>query len=92
VANTNVIVFGLTMQGYVPPRSTEQEEHANHYTTDAVAKVDCYWVWQSRITVARYNSEDDISMIIAYIKDYSAMIDNIINKTSKYSSGENNHS
>ena len=40
VANTNVIVFGLTMQGYVPPRSTEQEEHANHYTTDAVAKVE----------------------------------------------------
>jgi hypothetical protein len=26
-------------------------------------------------------------MIIAYIKDYSAMIDNKINKTSKYASG-----
>ena len=34
--NTNYIVFGLTRSGLEPTIYRTQDEHANHYTTDAV--------------------------------------------------------
>ena len=37
--NTNFIVFGLTRSGLEPTIYCTQDEHANHYTTDAVDEV-----------------------------------------------------
>ena len=39
--NSNSIVFGLTRLGLEPTIYRTQDQHANHYTTDAVL---CYWI------------------------------------------------
>jgi hypothetical protein len=36
--NTNFIVFGLTRPGIDPTIYRTRDEHANHYTTDAVSR------------------------------------------------------
>jgi hypothetical protein len=37
--NTNFIVFGFTQSGLKPTIYRTRDEHANHYTTDAVQDV-----------------------------------------------------